>query len=660
MHSNDRRATRFWFIFLLLVGFLTAAAARAETIDPKEPDYIGSQRCGACHKEELSAWRGSHHDLAWTYPQDGQTLAPFSGETFSHKGVVSRFYRDGDRARVSTDGPDGKQTEYDVKGVVGISPLQQYLVEIRPGRLQALDTAWDALKKRWYHLYPDQDLPSSNGLHWTGPYKSWDARCAECHATGFKKAYDTNQRTYKSTQAEIGVGCEACHGPGQAHAAWANKPASFKAPAWSNVGKTGLTMNFSVNDASLELEQCAVCHSRRSQVGADTPTPGSDYDDHYGLSLLRNGLYHPDGQILEEVYVYGSFLQSKMNQKGVRCSNCHEPHSATLKAEGNVVCTQCHSPAGNPSFPTLKKATYDSEAHHFHKPETPGAACVSCHMRTETYMGIDKRRDHSFQVPRPDLSEKHGVPNACSDCHSDKSANWAALEIKARFPQSRIGQPHFADILATAWQGIPVPSKLLVLAADKSKPPIVRASALTALASVSSEKVASEAVIHLSDPDPLVRRAAIAVQRGANPQDRVVRLIELLDDPVRTVRIEVARSLLDARIARLPERYSGLLSKAMDDYKASLKATADFPGTQMALAGVALTGRQFDAANAAFREAIEMDPQLEQAWIMLARIQAAFGRTDEAISILEKATRLNPGSISIYQTLNDIRKGEKN
>ena len=645
-------ATIWALLLLLLTG--------ADSVEAKEPAYVGSQRCGACHKEELSAWRGSHHDLAWTRPRDGQVLAPFSDETFSHKGVVSRFYRDGDRLRVSTDGPDGTQTDYDIKGVVGISPLQQYLVETRPGRLQALDTAWDALKKRWYHLYPDQNLPSSDGLHWSGPYKSWNARCAECHATGFKKAYVPQQRTYASTQAEIGVGCEACHGPGEAHVGWAEKSETYDPSAWTDTGKTGLTMNFSAAKPSLELEQCAVCHSRRSQIDPDTPVPGSDYDNHYVLALLRDGLYHPDGQIRDEVYVYGSFLQSKMNQKCVRCSNCHKPHSATLKAEGNAVCTQCHSPAGNPKFPSLKKAAYDSKEHHFHEAETSGAACVSCHMPTETYMGIDKRRDHSFQVPRPDLSEKHGVPNACSNCHSDKTAKWAADEIKARFPQSRTGQPHFADVLAIAWKGIPVPSKLLALAGDMQKPPIVRASALAALAAVSSEAIAKTAASHLSDADPLVRRAAIGVQRRANPQDRVVRLIELLDDPVRSVRIEGARSLLDAPIARLPKRYSEWFSTAMSEYKASLKATADFPATQMALAGVALTTRQFEAANAAFQEATEMDPQLEQAWVMQARIQAAFGRSDEAISILEKASKANPSSIAIYQTLNEVRKGIKN
>jgi len=281
-------------------------------------------------------------------------------------------------------------------------------------------------------------------------------------------------------------------------------------------------------------------------------------------------------------------------------------------------------------------------------------------MRSETYMGIDQRRDHSFRVPRPDLSAKYAVPNACADCHADKSADWAAAEIKARFPQSRIGEPHFADLLAPAWQGNPAPEKLLALAGDLQQPPIVRASALEALVPYPSASTAEAAAIHLRDSDPLVRRAAIVLQRGANPQDRVVRLLDLLDDPLRTVRIEVARSLLDAPIARLPKRYADLFAKAMSEYQASLSATADFPETQMALAGVALTVRQFEAAKAAFREATEMDPQLEQAWIMQARIESAFGRHREAIAILEQASRANPGSFAIDQSLDDLRKAGGN
>jgi len=279
-------------------------------------------------------------------------------------------------------------------------------------------------------------------------------------------------------------------------------------------------------------------------------------------------------------------------------------------------------------------------------------------MRTETYMGIDDRRDHSFRIPRPDLSEQHGVPNACSDCHSDKTAKWAGDQIKARFPQSRLGEPHFADALAPSWQGVPVPEKLLALAGDVQKPPIVRASALATLAAVSTEAIARTAAPHLGDSDPLVRRAAIGVQRGASPQDRVLRLVELLDDPVRSVRIDVARYLVDAPIARLPQGYAERFSKVFRDFRSSLRATADFPETQMVLAGVALTTRQFEAANAAFREATVLDPQLEQAWIMQARILAAFNRQDEAISVLERASTANPDSILIYQSLNGLRNSK--
>ena len=138
-----------------------------------------------------------------------------------------------------------------------------------------------------------------------------------------------------------------------------------------------------------------------------------------------------------------------MYARGVRCSDCHDPHAAELRAEGNAVCTQCHSPAGNPEFPTLRRAAYDDPAHHFHAPGSPGAECRACHMIERTYMGIDGRRDHSFRVPRPDLAAT-GAPDACTDCHADRGAAWAAEEIARRFPDPRHRGPHFATAFAAA------------------------------------------------------------------------------------------------------------------------------------------------------------------------------------------------------------------
>jgi Doubled CXXCH motif (Paired_CXXCH_1). len=304
-----------------------------------------------------------------------------------------------------------------------------------PGRLQSFDVVWDTENGGWFHLYPEQELPPDDGLHWSGPYKTWNARCAGCHATGYEKNYDAATRTYASTQAEIGVGCEACHGPGQAHLDWA-EDTTHEPPAGY-----GFSQPFATTEAT--IQQCATCHSRREAHTDASPRPGTPYHDAYGLALLRPGAYHADGQILDEVYVYGSFLQSKMYAAGVGCLDCHDAHSAMRVADGNAVCTQCHSPAGNPRFETLTPAEYDAPEHHFHEPGTEGAQCIACHAPERVYMGNDWRADHSFRVPRPDLSAATGAPDACTTCpHRPRRCPGRRPRSPARVPDSDARGPH--------------------------------------------------------------------------------------------------------------------------------------------------------------------------------------------------------------------------
>ena len=165
---------------LLLLAWIgipvSAISASAQTAEV--PSYVGSEICAACHAAETEVWRGSHHAQAWTPTLPANVLGDFDDAMFEQNGVLSRFFRDGDNYVVETDGPDGQTTSYPVHSVVGIEPLQQFLLETEPGRLQSSDVVWDTENRRWYHLYPDQELYGGQGLHWTGPYKNWNARCA--------------------------------------------------------------------------------------------------------------------------------------------------------------------------------------------------------------------------------------------------------------------------------------------------------------------------------------------------------------------------------------------------------------------------------------------------------------------------------------------------
>ena len=624
---------------LVLLGFALSPAA-AETIP--HPAYVGSETCAECHQDQVEDWRNSHHGLAWTLPNPDTVVGDFDGTRFDGNGMTARFrLEDGEYFSDVTES-DGSQAEYKIHSVVGIEPLQQYLVETDDGRLQSFDVVWDAESGGWYHLYPDQILPPSDGLHWTGPYKNWNGRCAECHATGFQKNYDPLTRRFNSTQAEIGVGCEACHGPGEAHIAWAEGKAMPESEA--DLDTLGFVMRFGAGDVEADIQQCAGCHARREPLGDGNPLPGTPFHDAYRLSLLTQPLYHADGQIRDEVYVYGSFLQSKMYEAGVSCMNCHDAHTAELKAEGNGVCTQCHSPAGNPDFPTLKAGLYDDPAHHFHPMGSEGAECKSCHMPESVYMGIDWRADHSFRIPRPDLSRFTGAPDACTGCHEDQTAEWAAEQIAGWYPDSDNRQFHYGLTLARGEEN-PANAResLLALIEDDAYPAIVRATAMNLLEPVTDPEVAERMEPFLTDAHPLLRAGAATLQRGAAPQDRVPRIINLLSDPMKSVRLAAVRQMLDAPIARLPDRYDRAFKAALAEWQDALITKADFPETQMAIAGTALVQRNFEAAAAAFREAVALDPQLVQAWVMVVRIAAALEGVEAARAVVGEALAANPG-----------------
>ncbi len=417
--------------------------------------FVDEGGCVTCHTAEHQAWAGSHHDLAMQEAGVSTVAGDFSGSTFTQHGVKSRFFQRDGSFWVNTEGPDGKLADFHVKDTFGVDPLQQYLLELPGGRLQALTTAWDVERKRWFDLYPHERIDAHDELHWTKPSQNWNYMCAECHSTDLHKNYDAATRTYKTTFARIDVGCQACHGPGSRHVEWAEHARGSSHPS-ATAAQMGFELDLAARDATVQIESCARCHSRRGAFWGDY-RHGERLMDHHLPALLDEQLYHADGQILGEVYEYGSFLQSRMYAKGLRCSDCHDPHSLKTRAPGNALCTTCHNATGPKARDTidtagLKHKDYDSPAHHFHHAGASGSQCVDCHMPTRTYMVVDPRRDHSFRIPRPDLSIKIGAPNACNLCHTNKTPQWATdAVVRVVWPpaaagdalrRSALGRPH--------------------------------------------------------------------------------------------------------------------------------------------------------------------------------------------------------------------------
>ena len=627
--------------------------------------YVGTARCADCHAAETAAWRGSHHDRAMEVPSPESVLGNFDDARFEHFGVTSRFFRRDGRYLVETEGADGEPAEFEVAWTFGVDPLQQFLVRFPRGHVQALGIAWDARPaaaggQRWLSLHPEERVPPDDILHWTAPSQRWNTQCADCHSTALRRGYDLERDAYRTTWAEIDVACEACHGPGAAHAAWAEAAARGEPSAPGSGAVRALPVHFppvraqdwgfdagapiarlrSPRPERAELDTCAPCHSRRTPLRA-APQPGDPFLDGYRPALLEAGLYEADGQPLDEVFVYGSFVQSRMHAVGVTCRDCHDPHSLQLRAEGNGVCAQCH-----------RSDVFDVPAHHRHAPDSAGARCVSCHMPARTYMVVDLRRDHSFRVPRPDLSVAIGTPNACNDCHRDQSAEWAADTVARWYPNGRRHAPHFATALAAGRRGgLGADRKLAALAADPASPPIARATALSLIARPETDTLLRAA----ADPEPLVRLGALEVARRIEPAARLAAVQPLLRDPLRAVRIEAARVLADVPVSlwRAPDRLADrtALAEGLAEYRAAQHAQADRPESHVNLALLHLALGEREEARRAYETALRLSPEFVPAVVNLADLDRSEGREDAAEVRLRSALETAPDSAALHHAL---------
>lgn len=625
--------------------------------------FVGGKVCGECHQEEYKLWTGSHHNLAMQEANEKTVLGDFNDKEFGYFGVKSEFYKRDGKFIVKTDGPDGTLKDYEIKYTFGVYPLQQYLIEFPGGRLQALSIAWNSRPKseggqRWFHLYPNEQIAHDDILHWTGPNQNWNYMCAECHSTNLKKNYDPTSNSFNTTWSEINVSCEACHGPGSQHVEWAKRKNTLKKDGsdynnglvihldersgikWNMDNATGTAKRNKPRNSNKEIELCARCHSRRGAIWNEYVYGNLLMNTHLP-ALLEEGLYHPDGQIQGEVYEYGSFLQSKMYHNGVTCSDCHEPHSLKLRASGNGVCLQCHL-----------AEKFDSPSHHFHKLGSAGASCVGCHMPTTTYMVVDPRNDHSIRSPRPDFSVKLGTPNACNKCHTNRTAEWAAKQVDKWYGLKRPVLQDYGQTLLAGRTGALLAGELLAnLILDTSKPGIARATALSELHRYLSPQSVNIIKQGLHDGDPMVREGAVDALEGVEPNERLQLAFQLLNDPVRAVRIKTARMLASVPRNQLTLEQSATLKREIDEYIAGQMTNAERPEAHLNVGVLYSELGQFDKAEASYRKALELQPSFVQAYVNLADLYRLQGKDEEGEQLLRKALTVAPMDADVHYAL---------
>ena len=656
---------------LILLGTLTATAVNAET------RYVGNAACAGCHEQAATDWTDSHHDLAMQKATPETVLGDFNNATFDYFGITTTFSQKGDAFFIETDNATGELETYPVEYVFGVEPLQQYLLPLGNGRLQALSVAWDARPEseggqRWYHLYPGEHIAAGDPLHWTGGFFNWNTSCAECHSTDVEKRYDAVNDRFDTHYEQIDVGCEACHGPGSEHIALANtgtlSPAQtgFKMSlgargAWQWADGADIAHRSETLTSNHQIDSCARCHARRGTLGEYHP--GKPLLDTHRLAVIEEPLYWPDGQIRDEVYVYGSFIQSKMHQAGVACTNCHNPHSNQLVLEGNGVCAQCHL-----------ASTYDNPTHHRHQLASAGSACVDCHMPSQLYMGVDSRRDHSMRIPRPDLSVSTGAPNACNQCHSDQSADWAysaLVDWGVRFADLR---NHPARAFHTAERGdVRAAPLLLETANDAKNTAMLRASAITQLGRLLPERLVPSLPLWLESDDPLIRLAAAEAVGQLPPEQQLERLMPLSKDPVLAVRMVAAEQLagLVPPTAGAPDLSSqqpsaeeqpqtaGRLDALFDEYVHVQSQHLDMPSVLTQLSAFQQARGDTAAAEALLVSALEKNPQASASRVNLADLYRAQGKEGAARATLESGIQLNKEDASLWFSLAllEVREG---
>lgn len=650
--------------------------------------YVGSNACAACHGKETAEWRKSQHHEAMAEASEQSVLSNFNNTKFKHAGVTTTFFKRNGKFFVNTDGRDGKLKDYEIKYTFGIYPLQQYLIEFPDRRLQALSIAWDARPKkeggqRWFHLYPNERITYDDELHWTRPAQNWNFMCADCHSTGLRKNYDPVADRFQTRWAEINVGCEACHGPGSLHLQWAGaqfpplpkgSEGEFKSAgeipphrpfpkgeeahrtdgskglsarlderrgiAWNLNAASGNAVRSQPRTTEREIEVCAQCHARRSQI-ADGYEPGKPFLEYYRPALLTSPLYHADGQQRGEVYNWGSFLQSKMYANGVTCSDCHNPHSGKLRADGNALCATCHLPS-----------KYDTAAHHHHKPDGAGAACAACHMPTATYMVIDPRRDHSLRVPRPDLSVKFGTPNACNGCHLNRDVRWAATQVNQWYGHDPRSYQRFATAFSAAGaDALDAERQLRAIASNPTQPPIARATALAEIDSLTNRATLDTLAAGLRDRNPVVRLGALQLLARVPLNARVSLAPPLLTDPLRAVRLEAVSVLVPVPAEQLSTDGRTAFERASAEYVESQRYNADRAEARVNLG--AFYGNRGDAARAEdeIKTAIRLDPFFIPAYVNLADLYRARGRDGDGAAILREGLKVAPKSAILHHAL---------
>jgi predicted CXXCH cytochrome family protein len=605
---------------------------------------LSNQSCISCHKSEAHEWQKSDHQKSMAIANQTTVKGDFNNTTAEHYGQKARFFIENGQYNVEIS-YDKKQQIFPIKFTFGHYPLQQYLVETEVGKLQVLPFAWDSRVKdeggqRWYHNYSHEEIRSEDRLHWRQPLQNWNGMCADCHSDGLIRHYDDKKNSFNTQWDNINVGCLSCHGDMSDHSnnqltsinkATRNAIAKPIGQWLRNIGDKTAHWQGKTRDNAF-MDTCFACHSLRSPL-TDGFKQGTKFLDQFSPQLLQAPMYHADGQIKEEVYVYGSFLQSKMYAAGVNCLDCHDKHTMKLKIEGNGLCLQCHS-----------GEEFNVKTHHGHDENSVGAQCANCHMPTNRYMGVDDRRDHSFKIPRPDVSQKHATPNACLNCHENETNEWAADKLlKLHGKPQQLSQTRQNLMLLRGGQALSMTEQVAIIN-DEAIDVISRATALQMLAQY-GQPISGELIkAYFVHDDGLLRMSAASLGMLMTATEQNSYIVPLLKDEYKAVRVAAARSLLGVE---LTSESVSTFNLAYQELTTANQINSWRGEGRANYASQAMRTNDFLGAEQGYLQAINVDPYFEQAYTNLSEFYRQTQRVDSSEKILKQGLAKLPKSSAI-------------
>lgn len=660
---------------------------RAALSGPPEYNlYTGSASCQRCHEVEYDSWRRTLH-VQMTRPVGEARIAGdfTSGARLEADGRAYTMEARGGKYFISVARNGGPAERFEINYTLGARRFQGYLSTLSDGRIYVLPVFWHNESKRWVDYRTITPIPDdpTHDLR-----QIWNVTCVNCHATNLVRNYNVAANTFATTWTEMGVGCEACHGPGRDHI---DDPDHLKIFTMKKVPPRQI------------FDACGYCHGNKNNVFLGFKA-GDVYEDYAVPFLISEpipandpqGDFWPDGRPSRFDRPQALTLTGCFRKGEATCTSCHRMHGSennhslkvAIDAPGgghtrasDTLCTQCHSrlgSEGSEGSEGSKGSPHALEAHTHHAADSQGSRCINCHMSDVNWRLLTRRLDHTFQPPVPEMTARYGVPNACTTCHENKTPEWAVATMDNWYGDRsrRLSTVALADTMYRAGAGdvsvLPEVTKLIV---DRSRGALIRASAAEfagrLIGSIRGSQGAQDSQGSGSSIDVAIVNALIGGASDSEPMVRItaVRSLGLLDDlrivpvlfaklvdPARVVRVRAAEALLNMSVTTAEGAPGQALAAAQDEWLASLRSFDDVSYNHLTLSRLFVARGNTEEAVRELNVAIRLDPSDARPHVSLGVLAARAGRFAAAVQQFKTAKALAPSYPNIDRLIEEAAK----